>query len=47
MAECRVVQPCLLTAEDKQIVDTFHSLSPQMKELFVKTIDLWRKNDRF
>ncbi len=36
-----VVQPCLLTAEDKQILDIFHALSPRMRELAIQTLKLW------
>ena len=36
-----VVQPCLLTAEDKQILDIIHALSPQMRELAIQTLKLW------
>ena len=39
-----VMQSCLLTAEDKQIIDMIHSLSPQMKELAVQTLKLWKNN---
>ena len=37
-----VVQPCLLTQEDKQFLDIFHDLSPQMQELAIQTLKLWK-----
>lgn len=38
----RVVQPCLLTAEEKNVLDIFHDLSPQMRELAIQTLKLWK-----
>ncbi len=37
-----VVQPNLLTPEDKAIIDVFHAMSPQMKELALQTLKLWK-----
>ena len=39
-----ITPPRLLTAEEKQIVETLHGLSPQMKDLALKTLQLWKNN---
>ena len=41
-----VEQPDLLTAEDKEILETVHGLSPQMRELAIKTLKFWKTNKR-
>lgn len=37
-----VVQPCLLTKEDKLFLDIFHDLSPQMRNLAIQTLKFWK-----
>lgn len=37
-----VAQTCLLTPEDKQILDAVHELSPQMKEFTLQTLRFWK-----
>lgn len=40
-----VVQPCLLTPEDKQFLDILHSLPPQMRELAMQTLECWKNSN--
>ena len=37
-----VVQSCLVTQEDKRLLDIFHGLSPQTRELAMRTLELWK-----
>ena len=39
-----VVQPYLLTQEEKLFLDIIHDLSPQMRNLALQTLKLWKDN---
>lgn len=39
-----VVRPYLLTQEEKLFLDIIHDLSPQMRNLALQTLKLWKDN---
>lgn len=40
----RVVQPCSMTEDDKLFLEIVRDLSPQMKDLAMQTLKLWKSN---